>query len=86
MEAMIRPYLLKGSAEPWAGFEAGKEGAEQTIVDRFRSLGILTVIGVGLIDGLNPCAFATMIFLISYLSVRKRRGRKAARGQYSQSE
>ena len=76
MEAMIRPYLLKGSAEPWAGFEAGKEGAEQTIVDRFRSLGILTVIGAGLIDGLNPCAFATMIFLISYLSVRKRRGRE----------
>jgi len=34
------------------------------------------VIGAGLLDGINPCAFATMIFLISYLSVRKRQGRE----------
>jgi len=76
IEALIQPYLASGSVEPWAGFEEGKETAEQTIVDRFRSLGLLTVIGAGLIDGLNPCAFATMIFLVSYLSVRKRRGRE----------
>lgn len=75
MEAMIQPYLQTGSAEPWAGFEEGKNTAEQTIVDRFRSLGILTVIGAGLIDGLNPCAFATLVFLIAYLSARERRGR-----------
>ncbi|HNR96921.1 MAG TPA: hypothetical protein PKH89_08125 [Anaerolineae bacterium] len=74
MEALIQPYLQTGSAEPWAGFEEGKHSAEQTIIERFRSLGILTVVGAGLIDGLNPCAFATMIFLISYLAVRKRRG------------
>jgi cytochrome c biogenesis protein CcdA len=47
---------------------------ENTIVERFRSMGIWTVIGAGLLDGINPCAFATMIFLISYLSLRKRRG------------
>ena len=76
MEAMIQPYLSTGSPEPWAGFDEAKHSAEQTIIDRFRSLGILTVVGAGLIDGLNPCAFATMIFLISYLSVRKRRGRE----------
>lgn len=75
LEALIRPYLTTGSPEPWAGFDEGKQGAEQTIVDRFRSLGILTVIGAGLIDGLNPCAFATLIFLIAYLSARERRGR-----------
>ncbi len=76
IEALIQPYLSSGADEPWAGFEEGKGTAEQTIVDRFRSLGLLTVIGAGLIDGLNPCAFATMIFLVSYLSVRKRRGRE----------
>jgi len=76
LEALIQRYLSSGSAEPWAGYEEQKEAAEQTIVDRFRSLGLLTVIGAGLIDGLNPCAFATMIFLVSYLSVRKRRGRE----------
>jgi cytochrome c biogenesis protein CcdA len=33
-------------------------------------------VGAGLLDGVNPCAFATMIFLISYLAVRKRQGRE----------
>lgn len=76
LEALLQPYLSSGAAEPWAGYEEQKETAEQTIVDRFRSLGLWTVIGAGLIDGVNPCAFATMIFLVSYLSVRKRRGRE----------
>jgi len=76
LEALIQPYLTTGAAEPWAGWEASKDTAEKTIMERFRSLGLLTVIGAGLLDGVNPCAFATMIFLISYLSVRKRQGRE----------
>jgi len=75
IEGLIQPYLSGGAAEPWAGYAEGQSVAQQTIVDRFRSLGLWTVVGAGLIDGVNPCAFATMIFLISYLSVRKRRGR-----------
>jgi thiol-disulfide isomerase/thioredoxin len=49
--------------------------AEESLIERFRSLGILTVISAGLIDGVNPCAFATLIFFISYLSFvgRKRK-------------
>jgi cytochrome c biogenesis protein CcdA len=74
IEELIQPYLATGAAEPWAGWEANKHVAEKTIMDRFRSLGLWTVIGAGLLDGVNPCAFATMIFLISYLSVRKRQG------------
>ena len=27
----------------------------------------------GLVDGINPCAFATIIFLLSYLQVTRRR-------------
>lgn len=76
MEDLIRPYLETGAPEPWAGYEAQKEVAEMTILERFRSLGLWTVIGAGLLDGLNPCAFSTMIFLVSYLSVRKRQGRE----------
>jgi hypothetical protein len=37
------------------------------MVDRFKSLGLLTIVSPGLIDGINPCAFATLIFFISYL-------------------
>jgi cytochrome c biogenesis protein CcdA len=76
IEALIRPFLATGAAEPWAAWEANQGTAESTILERFRSLGLWTVIGAGLLDGINPCAFATMIFLISYLGVRKRRGRE----------
>lgn len=74
IEALIAPYLQAGAEEPGSDFEASKASAEQTIIERFRSLGLLTVVGAGLLDGVNPCAFATMIFLVSYLSLRKRRG------------
>jgi cytochrome c biogenesis protein CcdA/thiol-disulfide isomerase/thioredoxin len=49
--------------------------AEESIIKRFKSLGILTIFSAGLLDGINPCAFATLIFFISYLTFvgRKRR-------------
>ncbi len=49
--------------------------AEKTIVERFKSLGIFAILAAGLIEGLNPCAFATLIFFISYLTMvgRKRK-------------
>jgi hypothetical protein len=49
--------------------------AEETIVERFKSLGIFAILAAGLIEGLNPCAFATLIFFISYLTMvgRKRK-------------
>ena len=76
IETLIAPYLKGGASEPWGGFEAEKTTAEQTIIERFRSLGLLTVVGAGLLDGVNPCAFATMIFLISYLTLHKREGKE----------
>ena len=42
--------------------------AEESIISRFKSLGILTILSAGLLDGINPCAFATLIFFISYLT------------------
>ncbi len=33
------------------------------------------VIVPGLIDGINPCAFATIVFFVSYLSLLERKGR-----------
>lgn len=37
---------------------------------------IITMISMGLVDGINPCAFATIIFLISYLAYAKRTKRE----------
>ena len=36
--------------------------------ERFRSFDVLALIGAGLLDGFNPCAFATVVFLISFLA------------------
>ncbi len=49
--------------------------AGQQVLKEFKTWNIGTVIGAGLIDGINPCAFATIIFLISYLAYvgRKRK-------------
>ena len=37
--------------------------------DTFNALTFGVVLGAGLLDGINPCAFTTIIFLISYLSL-----------------
>ncbi len=34
----------------------------------FRSMRFWTVVGAGLLDGINPCAFATLVFFISLLN------------------
>ncbi len=39
------------------------------LVDFFKRFSVFTVIGNGLIDGINPCAFAVIIFFISFLAV-----------------
>ena len=36
------------------------------------SFGIIPVLFAGLIDGINPCAFATLVFFISFLSIQGR--------------
>ena len=66
LEALIRRYQDTGAPPIWTGIEAG--AASRGIVNFFRSLGPLAVIGAGLVDGLNPCAFATIVFFISYLA------------------
>lgn len=45
------------------------EPDENVIIDVFNSFGVNVIILAGLIDGLNPCAFATLIFFITYLTI-----------------
>ncbi len=49
-------------------FQAAGANTESVIARRFRSFGPFAVIAAGLIDGINPCAFATIIFFISFLT------------------
>jgi cytochrome c biogenesis protein CcdA len=70
---VVAKYAETGAERTWDDFDP--EQGSQGIVDRFQSFGVLTVLGAGLIDGLNPCAFATLVFFISYLAFTGRRGR-----------
>jgi cytochrome c biogenesis protein CcdA/glutaredoxin len=72
--ALAEKYVPTGAEQAWADFDP-KE-AEANIVERFESFGALTVIFAGLVDGLNPCAFATLVFFVSYLTLSGRKGRE----------
>jgi len=74
LEALVQKYAATGSPPTWNDFDPA--AGEQSVVERFKSLGIFTVAFAGLIDGLNPCAFATLIFFVSYLAIGRRKGKQ----------
>jgi len=42
---------------------------EKAILNKFKKISLFTLIGAGLTDGINPCAFAVIVFFISFLTV-----------------
>jgi len=73
--ALIEKYKYKGTMPPWEKVEEYLKEAEKNIVNRFKGLVITTVLFAGLVDGVNPCAFVTIVFFISYLAFVGRKGR-----------
>jgi glutaredoxin len=55
--------------------EAELAAARDRLIARFGTVSALSVIVGGLIDSINPCAFATLVFLINYLAAVGRKGR-----------
>jgi cytochrome c biogenesis protein CcdA len=74
LQAVLDKYVSRGTEATWKDFDPEQSGT--SIIERFRSFGMLTVAGAGLVDGLNPCAFATIVFFISYLAFLGRKGRE----------
>jgi glutaredoxin len=74
LRAVLDQYVESGAKATWADFDSAR--SEASIFERFRSFGALTVVGAGLLDGLNPCAFATIVFFVSYLAFLERKGRE----------
>ncbi|MFO8133085.1 MAG: hypothetical protein R6U10_04025 [Thermoplasmatota archaeon] len=58
------------------GLPCPEPAEESTAEADVRELTVLTVIAGGLVDGINPCAFATLVFFIAYLE-RARQKRRA---------
>jgi len=73
---LIRHYLAH--PETWTGADADEAPPDEgrfaeKLKRKFRSFSLASIIAAGIIDGINPCAIATMIFLISFLATRKRK-------------
>lgn len=64
---IVSSYAQQGAEPAW---EKCGEGAELPPPPPWWA-----VILPGLVDGINPCAFATIVFFISYLSLTERKGR-----------
>jgi len=56
--------------------DEGLARANLSLGERYSLMGVWIVTGAGLLDGINPCAFATIIFLLSYLQVTRRGSRE----------
>ncbi|MBU1693864.1 MAG: HEAT repeat domain-containing protein [Verrucomicrobia bacterium] len=68
-----------GGDDEWCRVpEEELEQAAVSIGSRYKKLNLGVVGAAGLLDGLNPCAFATIIFLLSYLQVTRRSAREIA--------
>jgi len=77
IQAAVEKYVTTGAEPVWEEFgEEQQTEAEQSLIDRYKSLGALTVLGAGLVNGLNPCAFVTIVFFLSYLTFMGRQGRQ----------
>lgn len=50
--------------------------AAEVVEKKFEALTMPVVLAAGLADGVNPCAFATIIFFLSYLQVARRTPRE----------
>ncbi len=72
LETVIQKYSQTGVASRMPQAEVKTREASDEIVNRFNAFGTLAVAGAGLLDGINPCAFATIIFFISYMSLVER--------------
>ncbi|HAK46906.1 MAG TPA: hypothetical protein DCO79_13435 [Spirochaeta sp.] len=72
--------VFQGEEEVITGYTALLEGRTAELSEDGNSGGIsiaiLPVIAAGLLDGVNPCAFTTLIFLLSALSVAGRSRRE----------
>ncbi len=80
LQEIVGRYVQEGTEPIWENVTREElDQAAGRIAERFRNWGalaIFTVLGYGLLDGLNPCAFATIVFFISYLSFIGRKGRE----------
>jgi len=75
LRSLIEQYKEKGTTKTWEDAEKIRSSAKENLISRFKSLGPFAIIIAGLIDGINPCAFAAIVLFISYLTIIGRKGK-----------
>ncbi len=84
LDEVIAQELAAGSVTFAPSTPAGeepstsKEAVPFEILSRFESFSVGAIIIAGLLDGINPCAFTTIIFLLSVLTVLGKSKRELA--------
>ena len=76
LEALVAQHATSGADAIWEEWSADTNTGASGIAERFRSFGLMTVVAAGLIDGVNPCAFATIIVFVSYMALMGRKGKE----------
>jgi cytochrome c biogenesis protein CcdA/glutaredoxin len=71
---ILEKYKFSGTVPVWEDYDPDE--AQQSLVERFKNMGWLTIVAAGLVDGINPCAFATLIFFVSYLTLSGKTGKE----------
>ena len=71
---ILEDYQETGAEAVWLSYDP--EAGQQNIIERFKNMGWLAILAAGLVDGINPCAFATLIFFVSYLTLSGRKGKE----------
>ncbi|MEI6653292.1 MAG: HEAT repeat domain-containing protein [Verrucomicrobiota bacterium] len=79
--ATLGKLMAQTMAEPqddtWSKLDAPEQlAAAQEVDRRYQAVTLPIVVGGGLLDGINPCAFATIIFFLSYLQIARRSPRE----------
>jgi len=69
VQSLIEKYETVETSSPLKVEQGEVKKAEEAIVERFKSFGVFAILLAGLLEGLNPCALATLVFFISYLTM-----------------
>ena len=82
IEANLVPELAyfaeHGSSRPPLDRPATVTGSGKASGQAGMRWAVLPIVGAGLVDGINPCAFTTLLFFLSYLGLRGRTRRRMA--------
>lgn len=74
IEPVLETLVETGSPRFWSEYDPEK--GNQGLMERFETMGWVAIVLAGLVDGLNPCAFATIIFFVSYLALSGHKGKQ----------